>query len=88
MSGLSSTIDYIRLMADMSGPQHYERAEELLKKAGQAWPERTEGERARMLAEAQVHATLALVAATVFSGATSEEHLKRWGIKGVSMRLM
>jgi len=73
-------------MAELTGPEHYWRAEELLKHASDQSKERTEGERTRMLAEAQVHATLALVAATVYSGATSERDIKRWDEKGVWLR--
>jgi hypothetical protein len=45
----------------MTGPGHYFRAEELLVVAGRA---QDEDDAARVLAIAQVHATLALAAAT------------------------
>lgn len=72
-------------MANLTGPEHFTRAEELLREAADRAKKRTEGERTRMLAEAQVHATLALVAATVHSGATSEKNMERWNTKGVWM---
>lgn len=55
----------------MSGPEHYRAAEILLGNLRQEMAGspgtllRTEDQQARMLAEAQVHATLALVAAQV-----------------------
>ncbi|UVK63762.1 hypothetical protein SEA_PULLUMCAVEA_51 [Gordonia phage PullumCavea] len=56
----------------MNGPQHYGEAERLLTLADQAasanWPERTGERKSDVLAAAQVHATLALAAATVLSG--------------------
>jgi hypothetical protein len=45
----------------MTGPEHYIAAEELLEDAGHA---RDEDDAARVLGIAQVHATLALAAAT------------------------
>jgi hypothetical protein len=45
----------------MTGPEHYIAAEELLEDAGHA---REEDDAARVLGRAQVHATLALAAAT------------------------
>ena len=51
-------------MAD-SGPRHYQRAEKLLRDAQYA---KTETDRSKKLQEAQVHATLALVAATLQGG--------------------
>lgn len=70
-------------MADQTGPEHYGRAEDLLREANDRSKNRTEGDRMRILMEAQVHATLALVAATVYSGNTSREDIERWDKKGV-----
>ena len=53
----------------MTGPEHYVLAEKLLTEAGQA---RGEAARARRIAIAQVHATLALAAATALSGSGLE----------------
>lgn len=69
---------------DLTGPEHYSRAVSLLKEAGGRKQEgRTEAERARMLAEAQVHATLALIASNVHGGGTSKDDVERWKEKGV-----
>lgn len=73
-------------MANLTGPEHYRRAEDLLKEATDPAKDQTEGERSRILAEAQVHATLALVSATVYSGNTSREDVERWDKKGVWLR--
>jgi hypothetical protein len=60
----------------MTGPEHYQRAEELLS-AG-----RGEGERAdraaNRIAEAQVHATLALAAATALAQSDDVEAHRAW----------
>ena len=66
----------------MTGPQHYERAEDLLKQANDH-RDRPEQERTRLLAEAQVHATLALVASNVYGGGFNEKDVRRWQVKGV-----
>lgn len=66
----------------MTGPQHYERAEDLLKQATDN-RDRPEQERTRLLAEAQVHATLALVSANVYGGGFSEKDVRRWQNRGV-----
>lgn len=66
----------------MTGPQHYERAEDLLKEATDH-RDRTEQERTRLLTEAQVHATLALVAANVYGGGFNEKDVRRWQNRGV-----
>jgi hypothetical protein len=63
-----------------SGPRHYQQAEELLKDARFA---RTETERAKKLQEAQVHATLALIAAVVQGGQISEKQLRDWQVFGL-----
>lgn len=47
----------------MNGPDHYEAAEALLKGLSEA----QQGSRYRMIAQAQVHATLALAAATAIN---------------------
>jgi hypothetical protein len=50
----------------MTGSEHYKKAEEILaRRFDQVW----KGAEAELLAEAQVHATLALVAATAMGGA-------------------
>lgn len=66
-------------MAD-SGPRHYQQAEEHLKKAKFA---SSEAERTRNLQEAQVHATLALVAATVQGGQLGDKQLREWQVFGL-----
>ena len=48
----------------MNGPNHYKEAERLIHRAGGSDPELA----SQYLAEAQVHATLALAAATLHSG--------------------
>lgn len=65
-----------------SGPQHYERAEKLLKEATYA---KTEADRSKKLEEAQVHATLALVAATLQGGQVGEQQLREWRNFGVKL---
>ena len=47
----------------MTGPEHYQRAEALVELVGDLLNPCTSEHRARMLAQAQVHATLALAAA-------------------------
>jgi hypothetical protein len=59
----------------MKGPEHYKRAEELLEKARF---EKNPAAKAEQLAEAQVHATLALLAATVHSGQGTQEQIRPW----------
>lgn len=53
----------------MNGPEHYQEAERLLTVAdgdpSQNWPTQTGEFKADLLSAAQVHATLALVAATL-----------------------
>ena len=68
----------------MTGPQHYDRAEKLLKEAND-YRERTEQERIRLLTEAQVHATLALVAVNVYGGGSKEDDVRRWKSWGVKL---
>jgi hypothetical protein len=53
----------------MTGPEHYVLAEKLLTEATQA---RGEAARARRIAIAQVHATLAAAAATALGGSDLE----------------
>lgn len=49
----------------MTGPEHFKKAEECIKKAFGSWGDQPEPEGQRIwLAQAQVHATLALAAAT------------------------
>lgn len=64
----------------MSGPRHFQEAEELLSKATH---ERNETTKASLLAAAQVHATLALVAATVHTGPATKEQTHTWVVYGV-----
>lgn len=64
----------------MRGPQHAKEAEDLLSKARH---ERNETIRANLLAEAQVHATLALLAATVYTGSATKDQIRPWQIFGV-----
>lgn len=64
----------------MSGPRHYKEAEELLDKARF---EKNETTRASLLAEAQVHATLALVSATVHTGQGTANQKRTWEVYGV-----
>lgn len=73
-------------MAELTGPEHYQRAEDLLKEATDWSKTRTETERSRILAEAQVHATLALVCSNVYGGGTSKEDMERWLAKNVYIR--
>lgn len=57
----------------MTGPEHYQRAESLLKQLRQAHASMTDSvsadKAAAVMAEAQVHATLALTAATAMQAA-------------------
>jgi hypothetical protein len=59
----------------MKGPEHYKKAEELLDKARF---EKNATTKAAYLAEAQVHATLALLAATVHSGQATKDQIHPW----------
>lgn len=68
-------------MAD-SGPRHYQQAEKLLRDAQYA---NNETDRAKKLQEAQVHATLALVAATLQGGQVAEKDLREWRTFGVKL---
>lgn len=67
----------------MNGPEHYRTAEVLLANlrdeiAGHPGvPLRTKEQQAQMIAEAQVHATLALVAASVATRALGPQEM--WG---------
>lgn len=64
----------------MSGPQHFQEAEQLLSKAEH---EQNEGTKTSLLAAAQVHATLALVAATVLTGPGTRDQIQTWEVFGV-----
>lgn len=64
----------------MSGPQHAKEAESLLNKARY---EKNETTKANLLAEAQVHATLAAVAAMVYSGSAAKDQTRPWDNHGV-----
>lgn len=61
----------------MKGPEHYKRAEELLDKARF---EKNPATKAEQLAEAQVHATLALLAATVHTGQATQDQIRKWEV--------
>ncbi|MGI5208946.1 hypothetical protein ACQEU6_46210 [Spirillospora sp. CA-108201] len=66
----------------MSGPQHYKEAQQLLEEARH---ERDETQRARKIDEAQAHAALALVTATLHAGQVSQDHLHEWRVHGVKI---
>lgn len=66
-------------MVILTGPEHYKKAEDLLDRARY---EKNETERASKLQEAQVHATLALVAATLQGGQVSDKDLQQWKMYG------
>lgn len=66
----------------ISGPEHYKKAEQLLDEIRY---EKNETERAKKLQEAQVHATLALVAATVQGGQVGEKRLNDWKMYGLKV---
>lgn len=66
----------------MRGPEHYKRAEELLDKARF---ERNAATKAELLAEAQVHATLAVLAALVHSGQATKDQIHPWVVYGLKM---
>lgn len=61
----------------MKGPRHYQEAEALLDKARF---EKNETTKANLLAAAQVHATLALLAATVHSGQATKDQIHTWEV--------
>lgn len=67
---------------NLSGPQHYKEAERLLRKAGLQGAD-NEAKRADRLQRAQVHATLALVAATAQAGQLSDMQLRDWRYSGL-----
>lgn len=64
----------------LTGPQYFREAASLVDKARH---ERNTAEKTRLLEEAQVNATLALVAATVYSGNVSKDDQKVWWQHGV-----
>lgn len=67
----------------MKGQEHYREAEKLLEKAQDR--RESDAERQRLLAEAQVHATLAVVAVTAFGNGLSTKQLDDWksfGLQG------
>jgi len=57
----------------MTGPEHYRRAEELLSKAEELFGSDEPSAGAWSVAQAQVHATLALAASTALKDIDSEE---------------
>ena len=64
----------------MRGQEHFKKAEELISYIEH---EKNETERARRLQEAQVHATLALVAAVIQSGHLTDKQIRDWQNWGV-----
>lgn len=66
----------------MTGPEHYREAEKLLDSIRF---EKNETERSKKLQEAQLHATLALVAATLQGGQVAEQQLREWRNFGVKL---
>lgn len=66
-------------MATMNGPDHYRAAEDLLDSIRY---EKNETERSKKLQEAQVHATLALVVATLQGGQVGDKKLNEWKLYG------
>lgn len=64
----------------LSGPQHAKKAEDLLWKAENA---KNEADRTNHYAGAQVHATLALLAAVVHGGGMTEKQANWWKQHGV-----
>lgn len=67
----------------MNGPQHYTQAEELLAYSDGSEARSIKGEAERTIAQAQVHATLALVAALVDDRTVGPE--ERWGGRTIQM---
>lgn len=63
----------------MNGPDHYRAAEDLLDSIRY---EKNETERSKKLQEAQVHATLALVVATLQGGQVGDKKLNEWKLYG------
>jgi len=66
----------------MKGPRHVQEAEQLLDKARF---EKNETTKANLLAAAQVHATLAAVAAIVHTGAATKDQTHPWEVFGVKV---
>jgi hypothetical protein len=64
----------------ISGPQHAKEAEKLL---WDAEHEKNPTERMAKFADAQLHATLALLAATVHSGGMTADQVRWWEQHGV-----
>lgn len=64
----------------LSGPDHYAEAERLLDKVNRSKDDPANGKR---LQRAQVHATLALVAATVQAGQMGVGKLRDWERRGL-----
>ncbi|TQS30003.1 hypothetical protein [Microbispora sp. KK1-11] len=65
----------------MSGPEHYRKAEEILAEAENADPRAERGDIALLLSFAQLHATLALAAATAMNdhdGGMSNADFNAW----------
>ena len=78
--GLHGWVHLGELVMAMRGPQHARQAEDLLYKARF---EKNETTKANLLAEAQVHATLALLAATVYTGSATKDQIQPWAVFGV-----
>lgn len=64
----------------LSGPEHYHEAERLLDKVNR---NRDDPANANRLQRAQVHAQLALVAATIQAGQVSPNKLRDWERSGL-----
>jgi hypothetical protein len=64
----------------LTGPQNFKEAAKLL---DDAKFEKNPAAKTELLARAQVHATLALVAATVYSGSMPAKDVQWWGQNGV-----
>jgi hypothetical protein len=64
----------------MSGPEHYHEAERLLDKVNR---NKNAPDNATRLQRAQVHATLALIAATIQAGDVAGNKLADWQRRGL-----
>lgn len=63
-----------------SGPEHYQEAERLLDKVNR---NKNAPDNAARLQRAQVHATLALVAATIQAGDVGANKFRDWTLRGL-----
>lgn len=67
-------------MAKKTGPEHYAEAQRLIEKVNF---NKDDPANARRLQRAQVHATLALVTATIQAGELSANQLRDWTMRGL-----